>query len=174
MRLLVIVSTIAMWFFHKHHTKKSGTMTGDKVVDTNRVKLLSTEWEGVSNELAVVQQAFDAQQRAYNQALNNLAMQRCTLSCVYEELNELKMELGNYLRSNKIHVEKFKELSGDCIETYLTYESEQQKMTDMDMEFNNAYVDWEAKCEGRLSKIHSMREKIKTIEKEIQTLCSDI
>ena len=174
MRLVVIISTIAMWLFHKHHTNKSRARIEDKVVDTERVKILSTEWEGVSNELAVVEQVFETEQMTHNQAIQNLSSQRYTSSCAYNVLNELKIELGHCLTSNKLQIEMFKDLSKEYIESYLTYESEAQKMTDMEKEFNMAYADWDAKCEGRLSKIHSMRERIKAIEIEIKTLCSNV
>lgn len=163
-----------MWIFHKHHNKKSEGDTGGKVVDTYRVKTLSTEWEGVSNELSVVQHIFEAEQIAYNQVVQNLAGQRFALSNAREVMNELKMELSHYLKSNKIHVEKFKELSEDCITSYLRYESEEQKMIDMDNEFKISYADWDTKCEERLSKINSMRDKVKFIENEIKKICSDV
>lgn len=171
---IVIIAGIAMWIFHKHHTRNSESKKGDRVVDTNRVKTLSTEWEGVSNELSVIQHIFEAEQIAYNQAVQNLAAQRFALSSAREDLNELKMELSHYLKSNKIHVEQFKHLSEDCITSYLTYESEEQKMSDMDHEFKNAYADWDTRCDERLSKINSMRDKIKSIENEIKKTCSDV
>lgn len=163
---------IAMWLFHKHHSNKRVCNTEDTTIDKSRVKVLSIEWEGISNELNVVQQVFEAEQVAHNQAVQNLTTQRAILSNACKELNELKMELGQCLRSNKIQVEKFKELSEDCIKSYLIYEKEEQKMIDMDNEFKKSYADWDVKCEERLIKINCMREKIKTIENQIKVVCS--
>ena len=169
MRLVVIVA-IGMWLFKKHC--QSGH--DQKVGDRNKIKALSTEWEGLSSELAVIQQAFELEQITYNNAVQNMANQRYAYTFAYDELNEMKADLSSYLRNNVINVDVFKNLTDECMIAYSKYEHEHQKMVEMDNDFNDAYSKWDSKCEGRLSKINEMRLRIKDIETEIKNLCSDI
>jgi archaellum component FlaC len=163
----IVISIIGMWLLNKHHKKSEKK-------HTERVKQLSCEWETLSNELTVLQSAIELEQIAYNHALQTLVNQRSTTYEYSMALTDLKLELANCLRMQKIDVLHFKELSEDCIEAYLTYEQELQKSVDIEKEFNEAYLDWDEKCDGRFKKINDIRTRIKGIETEIKNICSDV
>jgi archaellum component FlaC len=164
---------IAMWLFNKHR-KKTLPEKGINMTESNQIKKLSSEWERLSNELAVVQQAFEAEQIGYNHAIHNLSKQRLLYQDAYNELNEMKAKLSDYLKRNKINVIVFKQLSDDCVIAYLNYEHEHQMMADMENEFDASYGEWDTRFESRLSNIHEMRQTIKGLEHEIKNMCPNI
>jgi archaellum component FlaC len=172
MRLFVTIA-IVMWLFNKQR-KNTSSEKGITLTESNQIKKLSAEWERLSNELAVVQQAFDAEQISYNHAIHNLSKQRLIFQDVYNELNEMKAKMSDYLKRNKINVNVFKQLSDDCVVAYLNYEHEHQMMADMENEFDASYGEWETRFESRLSKIHEMRQIIKGLEHEIKNMCADV
>jgi hypothetical protein len=168
--LYIVIAVVGMWLF-KRHSKGEGVKSR---VDTSRVKQLSYEWEGLSNELALVQHAFEVEQIAYSNAYQILADKRLSVAYAFAELNDMKMELNNCLRAHKIEVEVFKELTDDCIDAYVTYERDQQELVDMEQDFSASYDGWGVKCGVRLTKMREMRKRIKEIEMEIKTLCCDV
>lgn len=171
--IYIAIAIVGMWMLTKlqdeaHKKRERGS------VDSTKVKQLSFEWENISNDLAVVQHAFDAEQIAYNHAVQSLSHQRSLYANAYAELSETKMQISDCLRSNKLDVDEFKDLSHECVQGYLVYENEQQNFADMENDFNKAYNDWDEKCELRLTKIREMRQRIREIETEIKTLCSKV
>ena len=162
-----------MWFFNKHR-KNTLPEPGIKMTETLQIKNVSSEWDKLCIELTFVQQAFDAEQTAYKNAINNLSKQRHILSESFEDLNEMKAELSEYLKHNRINVVVFKRLSDECVVAYLHYEHEYQILADMEYEFNASYSEWETRFESRLSKISELKNSIKALENEIKDLCIDI
>jgi chromosome segregation ATPase len=173
MRLLVTI-VFAMWLFNKHRKKNNVLEEEITITEKLQVKKLSSEWERQSNDLAFVQHAFNVEQTAYNNAVQHMSKQRAIVADTYGELNEMKAELSEYLKQNKINIVVFKRLSDECVLAYLNYEHEHQILMDMKYEFDASYREWNARLQSRLSKMRELTQSIKGLEHEIKDICADV
>lgn len=154
----IVITLVAMWLFKNRQ-------------DNEYIKQLYEKWNELSNNLSIIEHTYNTEQCAYTNAVQNLANQRLEMSYALTELNDARHELNDCLRNSKIDVNKFRELSNECINCYLSYEGELQVLKEMETDFDTAYKNWDVKIKEHIDKIHTVKHSIKEIEVKIKQLC---
>jgi aspartokinase len=157
----IVITLVAMWFLKNKKNQDQ----------SHYVKELSEKWRECSDNLSIIEHTFNVEQTAYTNSIQNMANQRLEMSYALTELNDARHELNDCLRHSKIDVQKFKELSNNCVNCYLSYEEELQLLKEMEHEFDHAYKDWDVKIKEHINKIHTIKESMKETEMQIKQLC---
>lgn len=156
----IVITLVTMWILKNREQHQS-----------QYIKKLSEKWSKYSDNLSIIEHAYNTEQAAYTNAVQNLANQRLEMSYALTELNDARHDLNDCLRHSKIDVQKFKELSDNCINCYISYEEELQLLKMMEQEFDDAYKNWDVKIKDHVQRIQSIKQSMKETEEEIKQLC---